>query len=796
MCSNILRTFFVLVLLAAPWPGLSISESEAAVSELRLRRLHFFYRFQQGRSYWNSGSYLEAAAHFQSLMTQYDELPRPLQLQLDYYLGAALHEVQLFTSAEGRLQSVLAKTFLPTFVVDAAVRLMDIYALNGDLALVERTYDNVANRALTPDLKIALDYGAVKAYFRLGEFRRVRDVTLTIDPDTAESPRALLLSAIAMSQLGEYGAAEDDLRRILKGQARLGEYGLGHIVPRIYFLLAQVQFDGGNYGASLQSLQQVNDEAFVRDVLFARAWNFLMLGQYQRGMETFRDFALKYPEDARSLEATILGGYILLNLAQFPESYAYFDTLETQYRQVVHNVTRFRRGVRSSEALELFLRDPIRLASSPIPSQIADWVLESRRVAIAEAAEAEVVQLGRKLDDFGREMKRMRVVSAGFGSTFDNPATLERLLRNEMGLRLTEIRSRILELMLKPIREGLLAQQAGDYSLINQAQSTRASALEIIRVTAAPTKERAVAIQRSLRSVGHYLHMVASEELIGQPDPARKNVEEKIQLSRPAVEVIDRLMNEEERVAFMLLAIMEEEERLWSVVANTIEIERGAAERILRKLGLWDTQAYIDRLELLYRSTSGVESILNDNGRLLLEIQRNILDDVIAYTDGIAGELNGLRNAQAGLSAAAKQIRLASIDASFAEALHKVREAEAKTAGGKLDLGWRIKEVEANLMRDVLTAEQERQKQLEAYYKNVRDRAEAAVKAMAVLDQQIRDQISGSAAGDQSVKLDQAVDSISQELDKMESYVNELQRGSASILNREATVHWRPEVKP
>ncbi|RMF17179.1 MAG: hypothetical protein D6761_04820 [Candidatus Dadabacteria bacterium] len=775
--------------------GSGPQHAEAAISEQRLQRLNFFYRFQLGRNYFNSGSYLEAAAHFHSLLGQYASLPRPLQLQLDYYLGISYHEAGLSDRARPHLKKVIATAFIPQFVVDAAVAQMAIDAARGHADEVQKTYDRIAARNFPPDLRVQLDYGAIQARYRLKDYRGVRDLALRLPPGTPEYPRGILLSALSMMATKQYSAAEEDLMRLLNAPAELESAGIDNQIPRLQLMLAQVRFDRGDYRRCLQTLDQIQAPELAADVLYTRGWAQLMQQRYDTGLETFERLVRDHPEDERSVEATLLGGYTLLNLARFPEAYAYFATLETEYRKAARELSRFRGGFNSIRSLDQLLQSNARLAKAPIPPQIRDWIYQSRDVRLATGARDEVAALGRLIGDLLRDLKRMRVVSAGFGSSFENPATLERLLRNESALRLTEIRSRILELMIKPVREGLLASQTGEYNLINQAQSTRKEAIKAIRTVANPVKERATAIQRSLRKIQHYLYLVADKELSGTPDPASRDISATVELSRPALDILDQLMTDEERIAFVLLKVMEEEERLWSVIAETISIERGAAERILRKLGLWDSQAYIDRLELLYRSTSGIESILNDNGELLLAIQTGILDGVMRYTDTMNEDLADLRQQQGALFAAAEQVRLQRVDVAWDGEVQRLREAEARMAGGKLDLGWRIKEVEHELMNDVLREEQDRLRELNAYYDKVRDQAEAAARAIDVLDERIRSQIAGSVQGDRTVDLSKSLEMISRELEQMERFVNELSRGSKSILERDKELQWVPEYQ-
>src|SRR5690606_25901928 len=257
----------------------------------------------------------------------------------------------------------------------------------------------------------------------------------------------------------------------------------------------------------------------------------------------------------------------------------------------------------------------------------------------------------------------MRVISAGFGTSFENPATLERLLRNEFGLRLTTIRSRILELMVKPVRRTL---QSDEYRIVNLAQDTRRETLKTIREAALPARDQAVSIQRSLQRFRDKVAMAAAEEMTGAADPARKDGADVARLESKAQRVLDRLHADEEGLALYLLRIIEDEERLWAVVDSTIRLERQAAEQALRRLGLWERQAYLDRLEQLYRAIEGIDELLQEHGRLLLSIQKYILTDVLQYVANAEREIRALSGAHGELDDGAQVMRVAAVETGWA----------------------------------------------------------------------------------------------------------------------------------
>lgn len=765
---------------------------EGAVSELRLKRLNFFHRFQQGRNYWNANAYLEAASYFQSLMSQYDELPRRLQLQLDYYLGSSLHELELDGWALTHLEAPASEPFSPDMAADAAVRLMDIHARRGEFRKVEQVYNRAGDRPLSPRLKDRVDYGAIRAYYRLGRYKRVRELALELPEGTEVKPRARLLSAMGMIEEGELAAAAEDLRGILEHRALLEELGIAErFGPRVRQMLAEVYFDQGNHIESLRTLDEVQHPAYQADRIYTRAWNYLMMERYVQGLEAFRELVEQHPEDARSIEATVLGGYILLNRNRFSDSYAYFQTLETEYRAAARKLSRFRDEFGSPEAFEMMISDPERRANLPVPSQFAEWVAESREVERVREREAEVEALARRIQEVIWDLRKMRVISAGFGSSFENPATLERILRNEFGLKLTEIRSEILELMVRPVRNTLLSDE---YRMVNLAQNTRNLALQIIRQHALPTKERAVTVQQSLRRVKEYLNLVAPEALRGAEDPTRLSNVGEVRTDQEPLELLERINKDDEQLAFFLLRVIEEEEGLWEVIDTTIRVERQAVEQALRRLGIWGRHAYLDRLEQLYRSTSGIEGLLQENGRLLLDVQKAILNDVIAWTNKVFPQVEELQQRQQALADGARQVRVAAVERAWDDVGSQIRNAEAKASAGQLDVGWRAKEVEEQLMRNVLKSQRKRLEQLETYYSNAQEAAERATKAGATIDERLREQLEASTAGDQSVEMDELMEEVATEINRMSEVIDELMRGSAWILERGGSVEWDQEI--
>lgn len=762
--------------------------AEAAVSETRLKRLNFFYRFQQGRNYWNGNAFLEAASFFQSLMTQYQELPRPLQLQLDYYLGSSLHEVGLDEWAEQHLKAPSVEPFNPELAGDALARRLKIHAARGEAYEVGLLFEESMARPFPPAVKQQIAFAAARAWYTLGDFRRVRDIVLALDPEDAVWPRGRMLSATAMLQLGELDAAAEDVRAVLGLGPRLEEFRMAEAVPTLKLMEAQILFDQGDARGALQAIEGIESAELAADVGWLRAWALVELEQYLDGLEAFRVFVKTWPDDPRSLEATVLGGYILLNLNRFSDSYAWFTTTETDFRNASMRLRSFRASFPSGEALEAVLSTPARRRELPLPSQVMRWVEESREVRRVADEQADLEELGLRIQDLVRDVQRMRVISAGFGTSFENPATLERLLRNEFGLRLTTIRSRILELMVKPVRRTL---QSDEYRIVNLAQDTRRETLKTIREAALPARDQAVSIQRSLQRIRDYVAMVAAEEMTGAPDPARKDGADVARLESKAQRVLDRLHADEEGLALYLLRIIEDEERLWAVVDSTIRLERQAAEQALRRLGLWERQAYLDRLEQLYRATEGIDELLQENGRLLLDIQKYILTDVLQYVANAEREIRELSGTHGELDDGAHVLRVAAVETGWTGVQTLVDEGQSRAAAGRLDVGWRANEVEESLVRNVQDARDRRLAELDEYYRGARAAADAAKARTEVLDARLREALEASARGDRAIDIDKELAELTGELEQLEGMLGELNAGSDRVLNRPASVGWQ-----
>jgi len=794
----------VVVLLLLATALLPSPKSYAAISESRLQRLHFFYRFEQGRDLFQAGSYLEAAAHFQSLMGEYADLPAALRQRLDYYLGASLVETGLYAWGKTHLDTFLADQNLMTpLVVDGTGLLLRVHAHRGEAATAATLYETAIAKPMQPALRLHLDYAAARAFYRLGRqarqaqdraasglLNRVRNLARTVQPNNEIFPRIVFLAALAMIEDGEFGAAVIELERLLAQQDQFRAWDVAELTSLATIMLAQTHFDQGNYQQSLNVAGRIESPGLQSEVLYLQAWNYLMLERFMRGLEAFRDLAVAHPEDPRSIEASWLGGYILLAMEQFDDSYRHFVTLETQFASASERIKQFRKGFPGEDALVRFLRSDDRIAEAPLPVQLFQWIKESRRVVHVEAAQKRIASLGRRIRGLNWDVRRMRVISAGFGTSFDNPATLERLLRNEAAVELTQVRSQILELMLRPIRNRLLAHE---YRIVNLAQEARRSALKVIRETAVPTKRNALMLQKNLREVRDYVQLVAPEDVVGRPDPATAGVTDVVELEAPPGKILDRLIRDEENLAFILLDIISREEALWAMIASTIQTERQAAESALRRNGLWGKQAYLKRLESMYRSTQGIERLVRENGQLLVEIQEHILNDVLAFSDDFMPDVRELEEAQAALAQSAERMQSDALVAGFDQTIRLMTDAEARAGAGKLDVGWRLKEVEESLLRNVQDARRRRLAQLDRYYENVESSASSVSAAVGGFDTGIRARLDQSAIGEQMVEAESVVESVGEEIERLNQVVEELQRGTAWILERPGRASYRSD---
>jgi hypothetical protein len=334
----------------------------------------------------------------------------------------------------------------------------------------------------------------------------------------------------------------------------------------------------------------------------------------------------------------------------------------------------------------------------------------------------------------------------------------------------------------------------GEYRTVNLAQNTRNNALHIIREFALPTKNRATSIQESLRRIKEYLQLVAPEALRGEKDPARLEGVGDVVIGQSPLELLDRINSDDEQIAFYLLRVIEEEEQLWDVVNTSVQVERQAAEQALRRRDIWGRHAYLDRLEQLYRATSGIEELLRENGRLLLDVRKAILNDVIAWTNEMFPQVEALQARQEALAEGAQQVRIAAVDRSWEDMSTRINDAEAKASAGQLDVGWRAKEVEERLMRNVLAEQRDRLDRLEQYYTEARAAAERATAGGAAIEEKLREKLQGSSAGGKTVEMDELMEQVATEINRMNQVIDELMRGSSAILERGGEVRWNQET--
>lgn len=238
------------------------------------------------------GEHSEAAQYYQDALDS--GLDSNTAAQVHYWKAEALAEAADFNSSRNEFL-LLANTFPSS---DWAAKAL--YA-RGRLFLSENRYDSTSSafellKTRYPNDPVTRGVGTAlgESYYQQGRYQEAIEAldAQMIFLDDASIIKALFLMAEAHNYLGNYDEAIKDYLRYLnltKGTDREApaHYGLGWLYHRqgIYHWAAQ-SFEKAIVGDDLQS----------RKALYYEAINHKLSGNFQRAMDTFKEFGNRYKE--------------------------------------------------------------------------------------------------------------------------------------------------------------------------------------------------------------------------------------------------------------------------------------------------------------------------------------------------------------------------------------------------------------------------------------------------------------------------------------------------------------------
>jgi tetratricopeptide (TPR) repeat protein len=778
----------ILVVLCLVMQLHSVAQAQAA-SELRMKRISFFNRFEQGRNYFSSGQYLESSAYFRSLLKEMNELPPLVVLQVKYYYGASLDELGVRATARQFLDEVFGSSLSVVLWADSARRLIRLARETGDFESARRYWLPAQRRIPTAALKDPVAWEAALSFDAMGDANGSQKILSEFGRRSKYWGPAQYMMGSLMQELDRIPAAIDVFSELSEAEQELMFWDKPELISMAELALARLYYDQGQFRRALAQYREIDPEFSERpQILFEQAWCYAAMEQYDQAIRALTDLIVNEPDSVQAGQAVLLAGYFKMQEKRFGEAYAAFETAQTAYMAVAGKIQEFIRSVPGKKLLGQTVLSPA-FTQTKFPGQIEKWIQENESVEMMRPIEVEIKEVERALSGIQSDIQEVQILTAAYGSSYLNPLTLELKIRDNVARQLADIQRRLLEHMARPYRD---AMRYAEYAVFNRTEQVLDELLRLIDEQANEIRADAVDKQKSLRSVGNYMRLVSPEDFgyPAEPEGAIIDYEAYFDQQKP-LKIYRETLLQRRGLSDILLKTAIDVDGLWTMVVTLVEQQRSVLVHALKRMGAWGKTEDLIILDRLYNKSLGLQKLVTELTELLYKVRLKVLDDVMESTQAQADYITQLEELNDLYTDMLNEQRYMA----FADAIRRVgfevRETGVGAVIGKLDLSWRLHKNEEKLYSGVLSAELERTGDLAKIYKDVKDHLQNPPEAGKMqLSKTVLDQLGQD---EESLEVREMIDDISEidtQLGSAEYVKNRLKSGSSSVLHQPGQIRW------
>lgn len=739
----------------------------------RIERLKLYSTFRQGKHFFRVGEYLEAAAHFTYLKSRVPHLPPALVSEVTYYLGSSLFEVGLYPQSKPYLvEAFRMKDLDPELRYFLFIRFFKLAAIYGSKTDLVRLVPLVQREPFSEEQKSELRYLALSLLFDLGAYPEVLTLFTEIPPASSRYPHALFLAAIAQAYLGKFSDALLKMGRLfaLENLPLFQDEDLKNLMQKAYLAIA---FEAGEYTLCLRLLSQFYPEGGDQDILYFKGWAHLLARQYREAAAQFQEFIRQYPDDPRTLELALLPGYIYFSQGKLGESYAFFETMETQFRRIEERIRAIRERFPSVNPMIQYMEWVSEGSDIPYRT-IARWIRQDPLLLDWKERKREIEQLRNDIHNLGWNLVRLKISLSTLGSRLDHPISFDYRLRYEHQRRLFSLRSHMLEMMLRPIRHLLVYQE---YRYVNIAQDLRSGVLKILDQDLIPLRQRVIYLMDQSRAMRDYIRLLTD---VRYGEKVTRAIGEEVVLPISFLELGDRLITIEDELGEILHQIYLDEEELWKVIRFSFDLEYSTAIMAVKRLGIWNLP-HLEPIRQMYQTAQEIEDLLRSSAFLgektrleMLTFLRQHLNQELKRWEEVALQIE---NRERSWENRESEI----LELAYNNTVQMIANNRLRALQGKIDIRWTRKQILEKAAGLAHELRMSREEELRSYYEEIRNILMNVEKIQRQLDFPTEEE---GLALEEARELYSILSDLEAKVREIEAAIRHLSQGSSSFLHR------------
>ncbi len=691
-----------------------LSAPEADLYQQRLQRILYRQRWALATSLYRIADYQGAAAYLMALVNE--PLGEGSLYEARFRLAESLFHVGAWPGSAYWFRRVLEMDRHGKHASRAAARLADIAVRMGELDEAQTWF---ARADVPGEERSMAAYGLGRALYA-GNVTDARRYLGEVAPGSRFHAEALFhLGTIEAVYAGNvtaairlFQAADAALPAALPergpGSGPEGAERLARFREIIALSTARIYADAGRAEEALAAYDRVPGEGRYADAaLLESAWVLLRSDNVLSALERVRRLLEEHPQSPRVLEASLLVGYLTIEQRRFNQAYGHFEDTRVLMERLVSQLQRYAVDVTSPEIFYARLVESERGVT--LPTQIGLWVREGEKVREAATVIDEVTGLEETIRDLYRELDQLEVLAASQRGTGDDPAALENTIRLELSDALYSLQERILELRLRPFIKRADPKELEVLRSVRRIRNDLAS----FRYTPADVASETVRRQQTLGALAQYLLQIHPE--IGLDTARGADARRIAEVDRP-LWADEYLMKARRNLVELTREASLDDRWIDAALEYTIYVEDRLQGLIFRRQRVTERYDFVRQAGILFRQSVELQQALRDLGNAVADIQEHIYLGTRARAEGERVALTRYRFVARDIAMAARTTRGVYAQEEFGRVRERVAGTAARADLGALDTAWRVKELEDERVRELLTEKQDRLVKLKEYY--------------------------------------------------------------------------------